>query len=64
LISLISPILTAPFGSPEQIQVIEQVLELDNATAVASRDAVAEPTGELHAAPGVLEWLKEGRLAL
>lgn len=64
LISLISPILTAPFGSPEQIRVIEQVLQLDKATAEAGRHAITESTGKLHAAPGVMEWLKEGRLAL
>ena len=64
LISLISPILTAPFGSPEQIGVIEQVLQLDNSTAEAGHKAITETTGDHHAAPGVLEWLKEGRLAL
>lgn len=64
LISLISPILTAPFGSPEQIGIIEEVLQLDNATAEAARKAVTEPDSGTHTAPGVLEWLKEGRLAL
>jgi AcrR family transcriptional regulator len=64
LISLISPILTAPFGSAEQIRVIEHVLLLDNATAEAGRKAVAEPVNNAHTSPDVLEWLKEGRLAL
>lgn len=66
LISLISPILTAPFGSPEQIQVIEQVLQLDKTTAESGRIATSQATGERHnaPAPGVREWLKEGRLAL
>lgn len=64
LISLISPILTAPFGSPAQIQVIENVLQLDNATALANRQYAALPGSELRAAPGVLEWLKDGRLAV
>ena len=64
LISLISPILTAPFGSPEQIQVIERVLQLDKATAVANRHTVAAFNGAPEPSPGVLEWLKEGRLAL
>lgn len=64
LISLISPILTAPFGSAEQIQVIEQVLQLDRTTAVARRDDNAAPESAISAAPGVLDWLKEGRLAI
>ncbi|WP_458072203.1 TetR/AcrR family transcriptional regulator [Rhodanobacter sp. BL-MT-08] len=64
LISLISPILTAPFGSEEQIRVIEQVLQLDNATAENGRRTVTEPVDETRAVPGILEWLKEGRLAL
>ena len=64
LISLISPILTAPFGSPEQIEVIEQVLQLDNATAENARKTVTESDMDTHPAPGVLEWLKEGRLSL
>jgi AcrR family transcriptional regulator len=64
LISLISPILTAPFGSPAQIRVIEQVLQLDDATAEAARKAIAEPGSDTQPTPGVLEWLKEGRLAL
>jgi AcrR family transcriptional regulator len=64
LISLISPILTAPFGSAEQIGVIEQVLQLDNLTAEAGHKAITGTTSDRHAASGVLEWLKEGRLAL
>ena len=64
LISLISPILTAPFGSPAQIQVIEKVLQLDNSTAAANRESSEQAANELRATPGVLEWLKEGRLVL
>ena len=64
LISFISPLLTVPFGSAGQIRVIEQVLQLDNETAEASRQAAVEPASERHAAPGVLDWLKEGRLTL
>ncbi|MGB3749525.1 MAG: TetR/AcrR family transcriptional regulator [Rhodanobacter sp.] len=33
LVSLLAPILTAPFGKPEQTETIERVLELDRATA-------------------------------
>lgn len=39
LISLISPILTAPFGSPEQIQAIDQVMENDRQAAALFRVA-------------------------
>lgn len=39
LIALISPILTAPFGSPQQVDVIKRVLEHDaTATMVAAAD--------------------------
>jgi AcrR family transcriptional regulator len=64
LISLISPILTAPFGSPEQIQVIEQVLQLDKATALAPREDMAASQSANSSVPDVLGWLTEGRLAL
>jgi AcrR family transcriptional regulator len=63
LISLISPILTAPFGSPEQIKVIEQVLQLDNTAADASTENVVEPSHEIHGTPVTQQWIKEGRLA-
>lgn len=63
LISLISPILTAPFGTPEQVHVIEQVLQLDDTTANAGMDPPAEPAHERHGAPAVQQWIKEGRLA-
>jgi hypothetical protein len=33
LVSLLAPILTAPFGTPEQTETIERVLELDRAAA-------------------------------
>lgn len=45
LISLISPILTAPFGSPEQIEIIGQVLERDRQAAARLQ------TSPEHAAP-------------
>jgi AcrR family transcriptional regulator len=60
LISLISPILTAPFNSPEQIHMIEQMLQWDSTTALASIESAAEPGYEFHGASGVLPWLKEG----
>lgn len=67
LISLISPILTAPFGSPEQVLVIEQVLQMDRiaAAASASIEPSVEPTVDSVSELGgssVLQWLKEGRL--
>ena len=37
LISLISPILTAPFGTPAQVSLIEQVLQMDISAANASQ---------------------------
>lgn len=64
LISLLAPILTAPLGTPEQIRVIEQVLQLDNATASAN---AALASAQSQPAPGttdVQQWLKEGRLAI
>ncbi|HEY8681900.1 MAG TPA: TetR/AcrR family transcriptional regulator [Rhodanobacter sp.] len=63
LISLISPILTAPFDSPEQIQVIEQVLELDNITATARLEPTVDAGQEFHARAASPQWLKEGRQA-
>ena len=59
IISLISPILTGAFGSPEQIRVIDAVLEQDKAAAQAA--AVSSPIAELHSPvpPGVLGWLKQ-----
>lgn len=63
LISLISPILTAPFGTPEQIEVIEKVLQLDDATASANVESTAESGHERHDAPVVQQWITEGRVA-
>lgn len=63
LISLISPILTAPFRSPQQIRVIEQMMELDNAAALAPANQAATLLREPTAGPAVMDWLKEGRLA-
>ncbi|HEV7121929.1 MAG TPA: TetR/AcrR family transcriptional regulator [Rhodanobacter sp.] len=63
LVSLLAPILTAPFGTPEQLNVIERVLQLDSTTAKASVEAPALPGHEpvLRSIPP--EWLNEGELA-
>ena len=63
LISLISPILTAPFGSPEQIRLIDQVHQLDRRTAVINDEPVVVPHDEAHGPLGGQQWIKEGRLA-
>ena len=63
LISLISPILTAPFGSPEQIRLIDQVQQLDRRTAVINDEPVVVPHDEAHGPLGGQQWIKEGRLA-
>ena len=60
LISLISPILTAPFNSPEQIHMIAQMLQWDSTTALAGIESIAEPGHAFHGPSGVLPWLKEG----
>ncbi len=62
LISLLAPILTAPFGTPEQINTIERVLQLDRVTALASAGSSAATEHEpLHHATA-LAWLKQERL--
>lgn len=63
LISLVSPILTAPFGSPEQTQLIDRVLQLDHHTAAASEGAASTPPHETRGVLGDQQWIKEGRLA-
>lgn len=63
LISLISPILTAPFGSPEQIHLIEHVLERDTAVAAAITAATASPE-HVHPKHSPMPlWDKESALA-
>lgn len=64
LVSLLAPILTAPFGTPEQINVIERVLRSDSSAARASTDLPARPEHEPPQRSTPLEWLKEGGLAL
>lgn len=63
LISLISPILTAPYGNPQQVEVIRQVLELDALTANHAKSMNDTPRPESHARSTAAQWLKEGRMA-
>ncbi len=63
LVSLLAPILTAPFGTPEQTRVIERVLQLDNAKARVNTGSSAPSEHESHHHSAALEWLKQGRLA-
>jgi len=60
LISLVSPMLTSPFGSPEQIEIIEQVMGQADAAAKAT-DAVqaASDQAASHKTFGVLTMLNE-----
>ncbi|HZX72529.1 MAG TPA: TetR/AcrR family transcriptional regulator [Rhodanobacter sp.] len=62
LVSLLAPILTAPFGTPEQLTVIAQVLTLDSITARASDEAPVSPEQEPPQYSTPLEWLKGGAL--
>jgi AcrR family transcriptional regulator len=61
LISLISPILTAPFNKPEQLKLMEHVMQLDHDAAisttvlVAGMDRASTKTDER-------QWLKEAML--
>lgn len=57
LISLISPILTAPFGSPEQIRVIKQVLQLNDTAANAT--PAAKTDDKQHGASVAQHWIHE-----
>ncbi|MEO8777081.1 MAG: TetR/AcrR family transcriptional regulator [Rhodanobacter sp.] len=63
LVSLLAPILTAPFGTREQIDVIERVLQLDSITAKASTELSATHAQEAPLRSTSLEWLTEGGLA-
>nr|WP_243868089.1 MULTISPECIES: TetR/AcrR family transcriptional regulator [unclassified Dyella] len=59
LISLLSPMLTSPFGSPEQIEIVEQVMGQADAAAKAT-DAVQAASGQVsHKSFGVLTMLNE-----
>ncbi len=63
LISLISPILTAPYGNPQQVEVIRQVLELDAITASQAKSMNDTQRPEPHTRSPAPQWLKEGRMA-
>lgn len=62
LISLISPILTAPFGSPAQIQLIEQLLQLDQRTATDTAKTAPATFADTPDKPDLQQWIEEGRL--
>jgi AcrR family transcriptional regulator len=62
LVSLLAPILTAPFGTPEQLNVIERVLQLDSTTARTSAEAPAPAEQEPPQRSISPEWSKEGEL--
>ena len=63
LVSLLAPILTAPFGAPEQTETIERMLKLDGAAAMANAEASTstEQAPARHTLP--MHWLASGRLA-
>ncbi len=60
LISLLSPILTAPFGTPAQVKVIEQLLALDSPE---TRDDSAATGARSRGSLPAQQWLMDGRLA-
>jgi AcrR family transcriptional regulator len=62
LISLISPILTAPFNKPEQVKLMEHVMELDH-DAANSRALHEYAADRAPAKAAELQWLREGMLA-
>lgn len=61
LTSLISPILTAPFNNPEQVKLMEHVMQLDH-DAANSRGTLETDGGRTAAKTVEREWLKEGLL--
>lgn len=63
LTSLISPILTAPFGNPAEVELIAQVLQLDNTTAIETTRSVTPLNTDPDHNPDVQQWLAEGRVA-
>lgn len=65
LISLVSPILTAPSGNTEQIKVIEQVLQQDQVTAEATRTTppAADTDSRRQGIPPSTLWIQDGRPA-
>lgn len=63
LISLISPILTAPFGNLAQIELIEQVLQLDNLTAIETTRPTTTSNPDPNHAPDGQQWIEQARAA-
>lgn len=63
LTSLISPILTAPFGNPADVDVIAQVLKLDHAAASESARAIRSPIPDVNHSHAVQQWIDEARAA-
>ncbi len=63
LISLISPILTAPFGNPADVQLIEQVLQLDKTTAIETTHSVTPLAPDGNYASDLQQWIGEGQAA-
>ncbi|MDQ6646763.1 MAG: TetR family transcriptional regulator [Pseudomonadota bacterium] len=63
LISLISPILTAPFGNPADVKLIEQVLQLDKTTAIETTRSVMPLAPDANHASDLHQWIGEGRVA-
>lgn len=61
LTSLISPILTAPFGNPAEVELIAQVLQLDNTTANETSDSVPSMPPEANRAIDVRQWIEAAR---
>ena len=60
LISLLSPILTAPFGTPEQVKVIEHLMALNGLEIRDGRTANGPRVRNESLTP---QWLMDGRLA-
>lgn len=63
LTSLISPILTAPFGNPAEVELIAQVLQLDNTTAIESTHSATSLPPDVKHAVDVQQWIEEARAA-
>lgn len=63
LTSLISPILTAPFGNPADVDLITQVLQLDQTTASETRGPVSSIPSEVNRPVDMRQWIEEARTA-
>lgn len=62
LISLIAPILAAPLKNPEQVKLMEHLMQLDH-DAVSRVDSLGPGAGRAPAEAVREQWLKEGMLA-